>query len=58
MRWDNIVTISITILEVNLTLSICFWSVCVALESDYGDGWYGEFGVGKRRAMSPKEDNG
>ena len=56
MRWDNIVTISITILEVNLALSICFWSVCVALESDYGDGWYGEFGVGKRRAMSPKED--
>jgi len=52
MTFDNVLTFGITILEIDITLSICWLSVCLGIEHNYGKmGYYKEFGIGKRFAM-------
>lgn len=55
MSIDNILSVSITVLGIELTVSICWLSICVGIESEYGDGFYKELGVGTRYAMVPKD---
>ena len=53
---DNLVTISVSLLEVELSLSICWLSIAVGFEHNYGkDGFSREWSIGKRFAMEPKE---
>ena len=54
MRIDNILSVSLTVLGLDLSLSICWLSIAVSIESEYGDGFLREFGIGTRYAMHNK----
>lgn len=57
MIFDNIFTISIVILEVEIDLSICWLSICFSIEHQYGKFGQGKYwGIGKRYAMEPKKE--
>lgn len=53
---DNILSFSITVLEVDLSLSICWLCIAISLDSNYGRGFAREWGIGRRFAMEPKKE--
>ena len=56
MTLDNLFSVSLSVLEVEISLSICWLSIAVGLEHNYGEhGFSQEWSVGKRFAMEPKE---
>ena len=48
MTVDNILSVSVSVLGIDLSLSLCWLSIAVSVECVYGDGFLREFWIGTR----------
>ena len=55
MTVDNILSVSVTVLGLDLSFSLCWLSICVGIECEYGEGFSREFGLGTRHAANCKD---